>query len=115
MNGIVTPKSFAVFLAEPNDPLLVLLSDEVQEVRTVANCLLERFDKVLLLVDLHLHFRLLELFEHLQLAIRCLLLLLAFVLLDVAADMPQAESFDRIADEAVDHESFDLRIGEVTA
>lgn len=115
MNGIVTSKSFVVFLAEPNDPLLILLRNEVQKMRTVTNSLFERFDKELFLIDLHLHLRLLELLEHLQLAICCLLLLLALVFLDVAADMPHAEPFNSIADETVDHESFDLRIGEVTA
>lgn len=114
MNGIVTSKSFAVFLAEPNDPLLILLRNEVQEMRAVANSLFERFDKELFLIDLHLHLRLLELLEHLQLAIRGLLLLLVLVFLDVAADMSEAESVDGIADETVDYESFDLRVGEVT-
>ena len=114
LSGIVTPKSFVVFLAEPNDPLLILLRDEFQQMWTVANSLLECLHKELLLIDLHLHLRLLELFEHLQLAIGCLLLLLALVFLDVAANVPEIESVDCIADETVYHKSLDLRVGKVT-
>lgn len=102
-DGIVTSKSFVVFLAEPDDPLLIFLSDKVQEMRTVTDSLLEGLDKELFLINLHLHFRLLELLEHLQLAIGCLLFLLALVFLNVAADIPEVESVDSIADETVYH------------
>jgi len=108
-------QSSIVLVAEPHHPVLALLRYELQQHVALGHRLPEGPHQQFLVIGLRLLLGLLHFLEDHELAVGCLLLLPAFVLLGGLAEVGQFEAFGGVGDEFVEDAALELDVVEVAA